>query len=417
MNTEQLRSDFERVKAYIIAHIPDMLKEPRGVIRFPFIDPGSVYDGNVWDWDTCWTTYGLLSLMPEIPPALHAKIHTHAMGNVQNFFDHQLEDGYIPMMIENDGNGEDTYLNRKHREGVRFNMHKPFLATQACLVSRMMGSTAWARPYAEAFQRYLKYYDTYFQENSGLYVWHDDIMIGMDNDPASFGRPHDSTANIFLNAFMVKELDDLASLYLSWDLPDAAEDCRKKRENLIQAIQRECWDERDGFFYSVDVDVRTRPFDWFHQGMGVFWKSLPIKIQAWSGFIPLYAGIASAQQAERMRRHAVNERSFCAPYGIYTLARDEKMFNLSATNNPSNWLGPIWLISNYVVCRGLMNYHFQKEAQEIAARSLRLLAEDLEQTGCLHEYYDPASGKPVMNGGFINWNILALTMAKETNCL
>ena len=41
-------------------------------------------------------------------------------------------------------------------------------------------------------------------------------------------------------------------------------------------------------------------------------------------------------------------------------------------------------------------------------RTMRLLGEDLAKTGCLHEYYNPFNGEPVMNGGFINWNILCL---------
>jgi len=38
------------------------------------------------------------------------------------------------------------------------------------------------------------------------------------------------------------------------------------------------------------------------------------------------------------------------------------MFDLSVTNNPSNWLGPIWLVANYVVFRGLLNYGYRMEA-------------------------------------------------------
>lgn len=61
-----------------------------------------------------------------------------------------------------------------------------------------------------------------------------------------------------------------------------------------------------------------------------------------------------------------------------------------------------------------MNCGFHSQACRIATASLRLLSEDLDRTGCLHEYYHPENGAPVMNGGFINWNILALSMAKET---
>lgn len=89
------------------------------------------------------------------------------------------------------------------------------------------------------------------------------------------------------------------------------------------------------------------------------------------------------------------------------------MFHLGVSNNPSNWLGPIWLVANYVVFRGLMNYGYNEEAERVCEKSLKLLGNDLDKNGCMHEYYNPDTGEPIMNGGFINWNILALTMAKE----
>ena len=397
-----------------MSHIGQMLKEPRSYIRHPFIDPGSVYDGNVWDWDTYWSVYGLISLRDRMTPQLFARVLRHAKGNVLNFFNHQLPDGYVPMMVEDDGSGaDDTYLNRKHREGVRLNMHKPFLAQQTLLISRAAGDFAWARPLADGLTRYLAYYQTYFHEHSGLYVWHDDIMIGMDNDPASFGRPPESTANIFLNSFMVSELEAAAQLYRQWGMEDAARPVEQRREALITAIRRECWDRRDRFYYSVDVDIHTRPYDWFHQGLGVFWRTLPIKIRAWSGFLPLLCGFADADEAAALRDHAMDEATFLADYGTCTLARDERMFDLRATNNPSNWLGPVWLVSSYCVSHGLRRYGYAAEADELARRAVSLLAKDLREHGCLHEYYDPFTGQPVMNGGFINWNILALTMGRE----
>lgn len=47
--TEQYRQE---LKEFVMSHTEDVLKNPRSFIRYPFIDPGSVYDGNVWDWDT-----------------------------------------------------------------------------------------------------------------------------------------------------------------------------------------------------------------------------------------------------------------------------------------------------------------------------------------------------------------------------
>ncbi len=410
---KQFEEYADLLRNYVKEHVTDLLKEPRSFIHYPFIDPGSVYDGNVWDWDTYWSAYGLLGMMDTFEPAIQEKILIHARGNVQNFLDHQLDDGYIPMMIEVK-DWPEPYLNMRHKEGVLMNMHKPFLCGQICLISDYTGDYGWIFGALDGLRSYFACYDAnYYFENCGLYVWCDDIMIGMDNDPASFGRPKFSTANIFLNSFMVHELSSMARILEKLELPEEAAGYRKKAENLSNAILEECWDKRDQFFYSADVDIKTRKYDWFHEGLGVFWKTLPIKIRVWSGFIPLWAGFATKEQAASLARHWKDESTFHSPFGITTLAKDEKMFDLSATNNPSNWLGPIWLVANYVVFRGLLNYGYRDEAEEICKGSLKLLGEDLKKTGCLHEYYNPFDGSPVMNGGFINWNILALNMKKE----
>lgn len=404
----------QSLKEFVMGHTEDVLKQPRSFIRYPFIDPGSVYDGNVWDWDTFWSVYGFLNLADAYGDAsVRERLILHAQGNIRNFFDHQLEDGYIPMMIEV-ADWPQPYLNMKHREGVLMNMHKPFLCSQICVISDYIGDYTWAEEFLDGVEKYFACYDkNYYFEHCGLYVWCDDIMIGMDNDPATFGRPKFSTANIYLNSFLCTELASAAKLLRQFGRKERAQYYEEKRRKLVAAIQSECWDPRDQFFYSADVDIKTRKFDWFHQGLGVFWKTLPIKVRVWSGFLPMYAGIATEEQAAAMVGHIFDEKTFGTEYGLTTLAKDEKMFDLSATNNPSNWLGPVWLVANYAVFRGLLNYGYRKEAQLIYERSLTLLGRDLEKTGSLHEYYNPFDGEPVMNGGFINWNILVLNMADE----
>lgn len=404
----------QKYRDLLTAHIREntaaLLKQPRSFIHYPFIDPGSVYDGNVWDWDTFWSVYGLFSVADLFDEEMNQRILTHARGNVLNFIDHQQPDGYIPMMIEV-AEWPEPYLVMKHKEGVRMNMHKPFLCQQIALISRHQRDWQWAAPLVPALEKYFAYYRTYLNENCGLYVWHDDIMIGMDNDPATFGRPQDSTANIFLNSFMVMELQAMADILTALGMDPAAYLSEKQR--LTDAIQTECWDPRDMFFYSVDVDIRTRKFDWFHQGLGVFWKTLPIKVRVWSGFLPMLAGFATQEQAAALVKHVFDDATFGSDWGLCTLAKDERMFDLSVTNNPSNWLGPVWLVANYAVFKGLLDYGFRAEAERLAEASLNLLGRDLEQTGCLHEYYSPLDGSPIMNGGFINWNILVLTMLRD----
>lgn len=399
----------DRIVAYIRTHVPRAYRQMGGAFAHPFIDPGSIYNGNLWDWDSFWTSYALMVSETDTDKLLAA-----AKGGVLNFLSFQQEDGYIPMMVSQAGeNG--NYLIDKHQAGEILNMHKPFLCQQAQIISGFSGSHEWLRTKQAQLELYFDCYDRYYlHERTGLYVFADDVMIGMDNDPAVFGRPRFSTASMYLNGFMVCEMKAMARLLFALgDAPRAAH-YRQRAKELSANITRECYDARDRFFYSVDVDIKTRPYDWFHVGLGVFWNSLPIKIRTWTGFIPLYAGIASEDQArDIVRLHIEDAATFASPYGIRTLARDEKMYNLEATNNPSNWLGGIWVVASYVVFRGLVNYGYRAEAERLCEQTVKLLDQDLQRTGDLHEYYVPETGSPVMNPGFLNWNMLAVNMVSE----
>ena len=219
--TEQYRQE---LKEFVMSHTEDVLKNPRSFIRYPFTDHGLCLR-----WKCMGLGYLLVRIwlsesggfLPE-SSSVKPRIIEHAKGNIRNFFDHQLEDGYIPMMIEV-ADWPEPYLNMRHKEGKIMNMHKPFLCSQMCLISDYTGDYAWTEEFLPGVAKYFDCYDHYyFHENSGLYVWQDDIMIGMDNDPATFGRPPFSTANIYLNSFMCVELEAGARLYRQFGKEEAA---------------------------------------------------------------------------------------------------------------------------------------------------------------------------------------------------
>jgi putative isomerase len=189
---------------------------------------------------------------------------------------------------------------------------------------------------------------------------------------------------------------------------------------LKKAIQEHCWDERDGFFYSVDLNLRSlenredntlgRTF-LIHSGYPRDYDCLIQRIEVWTGFLPLWAGIATPEQAGRIvNEHYSNPRTFHSPSGVRTLSKMEKMYSMRASANPSNWRGPIWGISNYMVFRGLVNYEYTSEARELAMKTVMLFGKDFEKNGALHEYYEPETGEPILNKGFQNWNYLVLNM-------
>lgn len=422
MNTENIRENIRIFDAFVKSNYSKMLRPAKGAVKYPFIDPGAGYENNLWDWDSFWSAYGLFYVCEHFKDTddfdyktEKQKVIDHAKGSVLNFFDLQMDDGYI-LMSTYEKEFEKPYLNELHKSGHISNMHKPFLAQavrNVCLNSEDWG---WMRCRLDNLKKYFACYDRYYyNENSGLYVFADDIMIGMDNDPAVFGRPGFSTASIYLNSFLHMEFMAMADICLNLGDAESRTFFIEKADKLQKAIQQECWDVRDGFFYSADVDVCTRHFAHFHQGLGVFWKTLPIKIRTWCGFLPMLAQIATKEQAEEIvRRHYYDENFYC-DYGIRTLSKDEKMYNTTETTNPSNWLGPVWIISNYCVFKSLLNYGFLREANEMAEKTLRLLCMDIEKSGNTSESYVPENGEPMMYSGFLNWNILPVAMLCELN--
>ena len=73
----------------------------------------------------------------------------------------------------------------------------------------------------------------------------------------------------------------------------------------------------------------------------------------------------------------------------------------------SNWSGPVWVLSSYYLAEGLARYGFRAEARELAVKTARLLAEDVERTGTLHECWNDAGvGLWPRSGTFVSWNVL-----------
>jgi glycogen debranching enzyme len=73
----------------------------------------------------------------------------------------------------------------------------------------------------------------------------------------------------------------------------------------------------------------------------------------------------------------------------------------------SNWSGPVWVLSSYYLAEGLARYGYAGPARELAVKTARLMADDLDRTGVLHECWDDAgAGLWPRVGTFASWNVL-----------
>lgn len=420
--TKATREHRKLIKEHIYSDYKLMFKQPTGIaLKYPYITPGSrQYAAVLWDWDSWLSNVALRQILNDIgSEADKTEALTYEQGCVLNYLAYTSpDDGYMPMVVDAETNPDRI----KPADIYSTNMHKPCLAQHAAFLIRENGGEAeWIRNGFGRMQAFIgNYHEHHRHKETGLYYWQDDLAIGVDNDPSAFFRPNGSSASIYLNCLMYKELLAMAYIADRLALADEAARYNDMATALKKAVQEHCWDEKDGMYYSVDINLLPytgepeyifgKPFV-LHEGAPRDYPCLIQRLGCWSGFMALWAGIATEQQAERMvKENLMDERTFCAPYGVRTLSKLEKMYNMRPTHNPSNWQGPIWGVSNYMVFRGLADYGFKKEARTMAQKTVALYGSDLKKEGALHEYYNPDTGEPIINKGFQNWNYLVLNM-------
>lgn len=418
----------ELIKRHIYSDYKLMMKQPTGIaLKYPYLTPGSKqYARVLWDWDSWLSDVALRQTLADVgTDSDRREALKYEQGCVLNYLTYTSpEDGYMPMVIDAESDPDKI----KPKDIYSTNMHKPCLAQHAALIAQNSSpigggreGSAWLRPFFPRLEAFIKnYHDHHRHAATGLYYWQDDLAIGVDNDPSTFFRPKGSSASIYLNCLMYKELRAMSYLAEQLQLPEAKQKYALMADSLRDAVRRWCWDEKDGMYYSVDLNlvpytgepqiIFGKPFV-LHRGSPRDYPCLIQRLGCWSGFMTLWAGIATPEQARRMvKENLLDERTFWGTYGVRTLSKLEKMYNLRATNNPSNWQGPLWGISNYMVFRGLADYGLNDEARMMAEKTVALFGEDLKKNGALHEYYDPDTGRPMMNPGFQNWNYLVLNM-------
>lgn len=401
-----------KIEEYVLSHFKNILKPPVKNLKYPFIVPGTGYLTELWGWDTYWEalaikrSFELFGEEAMTRAGVSKKTaEAHICGSVLNFLDAQQADGYIPIMVSAGGLFE-GFFEGEHKKGTPLNQHLPFLCQLTLLADEFSGGFDYDK---EKLVKYMRYYEEkQYDKKSGLFFWQDDIMVGIDNNPTVFYRPHRSSADIFLNSFIYLEYVALSKL--SNDA-DAAE----KAEKLKAAINAEMWDTRDGIYYSQDVNLFKTQCVFkgvaLHSGLDPHWNTMPLKIRFWGCFLPMYAGICSDEQAERMCKHLIDNDELFAEYGIRTLAKNEKMYSLvKSAGNPSNWLGAVWVIANYCVYKGLARYGKVELAEKLKEATFKLLNKNLEERGDFFESYHPDSGEPFMHAGFLSHNLPVIDM-------
>lgn len=377
----------EKLVDYFKSVAPKLLRPAEGVLRHPSISsspPGKACSNQFRDSDTYWTARGLFRHAELTPDGdLHRNLSEHVQSSLLNLFDHQSENERIPIMIDVNDAGFIGCLRTKAPNPN--NQVKPSMGQLALLIADDVGDL---KSLAPRFDNLLRFYDSWILGNPtdlGLLVWGDDVAIGDDNDSTTFGRPFFSSATLMLNCLYYEDLRAAAELSQRLNRTLDAQILSHRRDELNDSIQTCFRDPRDRFFYTVDVesvDCRAELIPNPNRGMAMSWNCLPLRIQMFTGFLPMWCGLASAEHAnELLHIHYLNSDKFRAEAGVRSLSSGESMYSSVFSSSPSNWLGPMWIVVNYVVWKGFETYGFEAEAQDLADKTVRVLPTELSTSG------------------------------------
>ncbi len=408
-------STFDEQKTTVIDFItntfPDTMKEPCGCLKHPYVSPGGPYAQTLWDWDSYWTLLAIFNISEQQGDSeAIKKLAPYARGTFFNFLDHQGSDGALPILIQpDDSDPFDCLISSDN------NMAKPFIAQMGLLL--LKHSLLKFEDLNENIYRLRSFHQCYekryLHSETGLMFWAKDWGLGVDDDPAAWGRPEKSCATVFLNIFLYRDYQAAAELSEFCGRTDYAKEYHEKANRIADSLQKYCWDNREKSFFSIDVQCKTnisqhRLWGSLNFKLDTFWNCLKLKILSWSCILPFWAGIGTEEQFDAFVKENLVEDRLWSDFGVRSLSKDESMYAPEVSRgNPSNWLGPIWIVANYIVWDTLKQRGYTSKANELAKNIVALLASDLKTNGMFHEYYSPESGRGVCGENFMSWNALA----------
>ncbi len=205
--------------------------------------------------------------------------------------------------------------------------------------------------------------------------------------------------SVDLNAYLYAEKGYLASIAEELGKKEDYKNYQKEAKKLKKYIQENMFDEKTGFFYDLQINED-----------GSKTKLLVNRGKGTEGWLPLWAKVATKEQAAAVKKNMMNQEMFNTFMPFPTASKDNEKF--AATKY---WRGPVWLDQALFGVEALQNYDYTKEAKEMTQK-LFLHAEGLMGEGPIHENYDPLTGKGLSTKNF-SWSAAAYYLLYKNTLL
>jgi hypothetical protein len=295
-----------------------------------------------------------------------------AMNSQRVYSERQYESGYINYRTG-------PYLDEVIEYNDQLTSSAPWYAYQNWEIYKITRDKKFLEEIYESSKRFYNYYVTNRDsDNDGLCEWGAHAVLESVRDGLvavwdEVGWPSNFEA-LDLNCMLVKEEKSLAAMAQELDKLEEAKMWEEKAEVRSVMINETMWDEETGFYYHVDK--RDNDFS--------FRKKNDLKREEIIGFLPLWAGIADENRANRLISKLTDETKFWRKYGIPTLAADDPYFDPKGY-----WNGPIWVQWNFLIVDGLLQYGYINEAKELVMRVSENMIAQLKRDHQFWEFYSP----------------------------
>jgi len=170
-----------------------------------------------------------------------------------------------------------------------------------------------------------------------------------------------------LNCELVMEAKSLSKMASALGKTDETLQWMQKAQARADLINTCMWDSQTRFYYHVNKTDHS------------FTYATPndLKRKEQMGLLPLWAGIAGAEQAQYLLGEVMDSTTFGRPFGIPLLAHNDPYGGYDAHSVYPEW--------DFLVFKGLLDYGFVQEARTLADR---LFAGVLKTLRDHHDFYE-----------------------------
>jgi hypothetical protein len=324
---------------------------------------------------------------------------TRAMNSQRVFIERQHNDGYINYRTG-------PYLNETIPYNSQLTTSAPWFNWENWEIFQVTKSRLFL---IEAYESGEKFYNYWLRnrnaDNDGLCEWGGHAVLECVRDGLvavwdKVGWPSNFEC-LDLNVMLVSEANSLAEMARELGNVNEYQMWKHESDARRDSINKYMWDAQTEFYYHVD----KTDHDFSYHSLN------DLKRKEIIGFLPLWAGVATADQAQKLVHHLLDSREFWRTYGIPTLSADDDYYNPTGY-----WNGPLWVQWQYLIFRGLLRYGYVNEARMLAEKVCSAVIQQLKTNHWFCEMYSPDAEWGGWNKTYI-WTGIIARMLIDVNTI